>query len=70
MTLNDTLPNQTVVVHRHHATGMVRQRLMDLALCRKPLLQWSEVHHWVIQLKSELITRMSRCAARKPLVSK
>ncbi|ELR64335.1 FeoA family protein [Photobacterium marinum] len=32
MTLNDTLPNQTVVVHRHLATGMIRQRLMDLGI--------------------------------------
>ncbi|MCG7585119.1 ferrous iron transport protein A [Photobacterium sp. OFAV2-7] len=32
MTLNDTLPNQTVVVLRHHATGVIRQRLMDLGI--------------------------------------
>jgi len=38
MTLNDTLPNQTVVVHRHHATGMVRQRLMDLGIMPKAVI--------------------------------
>ncbi|MDX1304435.1 ferrous iron transport protein A [Photobacterium sp.] len=32
MTLNDIKPNQTVVVHRHRATGMIRQRLMDLGI--------------------------------------
>ena len=32
LTLNDISPNSTVRIRAHHATGAVRQRLLDLGL--------------------------------------